>query len=402
VLFNNGIVSLGRLFLLKRIGAIGFIFCCTSIAWMFLAGSISSRTNDSNNKLKSDVATTWGTPQVQSQPSATYQHLQPAPAATVTLPAESSRVHVDLALDYRQKGLLWYSVYVVNFAGAYAFRNPTEEPQQVTFQLTLPSKEAIYDGLEINADGRPLDFTASKDHASASVLVQPGQTVSFRAAYRSQGMESWRYNLGEDVTQTRNLELTMKTNFAAIDFPVNTLSPTEKRAEAPGWSLVWRYRNLISGFQIGMTMPQKLQPGPLAADISQFAPFSLLLFFFVMFILTTIRGINLHPMNYFFLAAAFFAFHLLLAYLADHISIALAFVICSLVSVSLTVSYLRLVTGCRFALLEAGAAQFVYLVLFSATFFLEGFTGLAITIGCIITLFITMQVTGSIRWNELF
>src|SRR5207249_9915006 len=97
--------------------------------------------------------------------------------------------------------------------------------------------------------------------------------------------------------------------------------------------------NLISGFQIGITMPEKLQPGPLAGQISYFAPVSLLLFFFLMFIITTLRRIDLHPMNYFFLAAAFFSFHLLLAYLVDHISIHVAFLLCSVVSVFLLVSY---------------------------------------------------------------
>jgi inner membrane protein involved in colicin E2 resistance len=122
----------------------------------------------------------------------------------------------------------------------------------------------------------------------------------------------------------------------------------------------------------------------------------------VMFILTTLRNIDLHPMNYFFLAAAFFAFHLLLAYLVDHISIQLAFLICSVVSVGLVVSYLRLVAGPRFAIFEAGLAQLIYLVLFSYTFFLKGFTGLAITVGCIVTLFVVMQVTGHVRWKERF
>jgi len=61
------------------------------------------------------------------------------------------------------------------------------------------------------------------------------------------------------------------------------------------------------------------------------------------------RGIDLHPMNYFFLAAAFFSFHLLLAYLVDHLSIHKAFAIAAAVSIFLVVSYLRLVVGIRFA-----------------------------------------------------
>jgi inner membrane protein involved in colicin E2 resistance len=118
-----------------------------------------------------------------------------------------------------------------------------------------------------------------------------------------------------------------------------------------------------------MARPEKLQPGPLAGEISYFAPVSLFFFFFILFIITTLQGIDLHPMHYFFLATAFFAFHLLLADLVDHISIHLAFGICSLISVSLVVSYLRLVVGIRFAAVEAGLAQLVFLVLFSYAFF---------------------------------
>ena len=101
-------------------------------------------------------------------------------------------------------------------------------------------------------------------------------------------------------------------------------------------------------------------------------------------------------------SAAFFAFHLLLAYLVDHLSIHLAFAAASLVSVALVVSYLRLAVGSRFAFVEAGAAQIVYLVLFSYAFFFRGFTGLAITVGAILTLFVLMQITARIRWNEVF
>jgi hypothetical protein len=79
-----------------------------------------------------------------------------------------------------------------------------------------------------------------------------------------------------------------------------------------------------------------------------------------------------------------------------------AFVICSIVSIGLVVSYLRLVVGIRFAAREAGIAQFIYLVLFSYAFFFKGFTGLAVTIGAILTLFVVMQVTGRLNWSQQF
>jgi hypothetical protein len=86
----------------------------------------------------------------------------------------------------------------------------------------------------------------------------------------------------------------------------------------------------------------------------------------------------------------------------DHLSIHVSFVICSAVSIALVVSYLRLVVGLRFAAVEAGLAQLIYLVLFSYAFFFKGITGLVVTIGSILTLFIVMQMTGRIRWAEKF
>ena len=69
-------------------------------------------------------------------------------------------------------------------------------------------------------------------------------------------------------------------------------------------------------------------------------------------------------------------------------------------SVFLVVSYLRLVLGTKQAILIAGGAQMVYLVLFSYAFFWEGWTGLTIVIGALLTLFVIMQMTGRIEWNR--
>jgi inner membrane protein involved in colicin E2 resistance len=113
-------------------------------------------------------------------------------------------------------------------------------------------------------------------------------------------------------------------------------------------------------------------------------------------------GPSLHPMHYWFIAAAFFAFHLLLAYLVDHVSVHVAFVTSALVSLSLVISYLRLITGMRHALVQAGGAQLIFLVLFSYAFFFEGFTGLSITVGAIITLFALMQMTARVSWDDVF
>ena len=397
----------------KRIIAIAVIYIFSTIAWAILGATVFIRTNASNSTLRNSVASLWGAPQEQTPPEAWYSAVEASPAQTTTtasspvtksvqMPIDKSRVQAALHLDYRKKGLLWYSTYTVRFAGAYDFRNDSDQPRRVVFSLNFPTAQAIYDDVTFSVNGAPLATSNAKTQAYAPYTIPPHQTATFQVGYRSQGLEKWTYNFGDQVNQVKDFELRLTTDFSGFDFPDNSLSPTDEHRDGSGWTLVWNYKNLISGYKIGLAMPEKLQPGPLTGRISFFAPVSLLFFFFILFVLTTVRQIDLHPMNYFFLACAFFSFHLLMAYLVDHLSVNAAFLICSAVSIFLVVSYLRLVVGMRFAAFEAGVAQLIYLVLFSYAFFFEGFTGLAITIGAIITLFVVMQVTGRIRWSEQF
>ena len=419
----------------KRLIAIAFIYVFTSIAWMVLGATVFERSQSSDRRLRGRVSSTWGSPQYQQAPTAFVEKVetqmvtpavvrrQPpvAPPGTTTtavpdvaaparmevtrtrvpISLEHTRVSVAFDLEHRQKGLLWYSTYGVGFDGTWRFRN-TSDADSIVVEFRLPTPQAIYDDLRVTINGAAVPYRSENQALLTMTRVPRGDAIVFGVAYRSQGLDEWRYALGHDVAQVRDFELAMRTNFEDVDFPESTLSPTNKREIDGGWELHWRYANLLSGFQIGMDMPRKLQPGPLAGRIAFFAPISLLFFFALMFIIVTIRRIDLHPMNYAFLAAAFFSFHVLLVYLADHVSIHLAFLIASVVSISLVVSYLRLAVGHSFAFREAATAQFIYLVLFSYAFFFEGFTGLAITIGSVITLFAAMQLTGRVRWSEVF
>src|SRR5262249_29633555 len=156
--------------------------------------------------------------------------------------------------------------YKVGFVGDYVFRNASDREQTVTFTLSFPAAQAIYDDLTLAVDGTSLPITNQKTAASVSVKIAPGATAKLHAAYRSQGLESWRYKFGDDVSQVRDFQLRLRTNFKDIDFAENTLSPSDKHQTADGWELNWNYKNLLTGYQIGMPMPQKLQPGPLAGE----------------------------------------------------------------------------------------------------------------------------------------
>ncbi|NPV70600.1 MAG: hypothetical protein HPY55_08155 [Firmicutes bacterium] len=407
----------------KRILAIILIYAVTSAAWMMLGGLTHERTQSARRSMEGRVAELWGTSHRQTAPEIYYVEdadgaatpaaptvrppEKPAPGAEqrrrVELIPEASNIKVGFHLDQRRKGLLWFSTYSVAFDGTYTVKNTTSAPRDITVAFALPTSEAIYDDLQFYAGESPVEGSAASQGRLATTLsLSPGESRDVRVAYRSRGLDNWAYAFGKGATQVKNFLLEMTTDFKAIDFPGRTISPSTKEEIPGGWRLVWDHKNLISGFMVGMEMPKRLNPGPLASQISFFAPVSLLFFFFVIFILCVVRDIRLHPMHYFFLAAAFFSFHLLFAYLVDHTDVNLAFALASLTSVALVVSYLAAVVGQSFAYREAAAAQVIYLVLFSYTHFFTGFTGLSVTIVAILTLAAAMRLTAHIDWDQKF
>lgn len=395
-----------------RIAAIIGIYLGACFAWVVLGASVTMRTDHQDYRGSEAVESLWGGEHVQQPPKAYLLVKEQVPAGKnatrtverrVPLSLTGSDLKVDLQSEPRRKGLLWFRTYKVAFDGTYRFKLENERPVEALLEYTFPTGQAIFDGFHFRVNGKesqqPLSLQQGLEHR---VTVEPGKELVVQTGYRSQGTDRWTYAFGDAVSQVRDFNLAMTTDFRDIDFPQQTLSPTRKQAAGSGWKLAWSYESLISGFRIGMEMPQKLNPGPLAARMSFFAPVSLLFFFFMIFIITVLRDIKLHPMHYLFLAAGFFSFHLLFSYLADHMLPLPAFLVCTAVSVGLVVSYLRLVTGARFALVEAGISQVVYLVLFSYAFFFEGITGLAITLLSIASLFVVMQLTGGVNWDKKF
>lgn len=407
--------------MVKRFMAMLAVWFCVAAAWMVLGSTVWVRTQETDSALRGKVGKLWGKEQTQAPPTVTWRRTvveqeesrrkdaQTGTVVTVTKPVKrelcgsaplgSSRVSADLDLDQRRKGLLWYATYAVDFEGIYAFRNAEPAPAEHTLRFPLPDRDGIYDAFAFEVDGREVPVKVCDGAVFHTLLLAPGQEAEVRVAYRSFGQDRWLYKFdtASESGSVRDFVLTLTTDFPEVDFPDGSLSPTAKSPAGGGWRLEWAYDNLMAGTGIGVAMPREMNPGPFAARITFFAPVCLLFFFFVLFVLTHVRGTPLGAEHHFFLGCAFFAFNLLFAYLVDHADLHLAFFIAAAVSVFLVVSYLRLVLGSTFAFREAAGAQMVYLVLFSYSHFYEGYTGLIVTIGAILTLFIVMQVTARSR-----
>ncbi len=408
----------------SRLAAIAFIYLVVAIAWSSLGASVTVRTGQSDGRLSKEVAQLWGGRHIQVAPDAWYEierqvtefveekdakgqvtrrPLVRSVVDKVPVALAGSRVSVGLGLDPRRKGLLWYDTYSVAYRAEHRFRNESREPREVRVHFAFPSTEALYDGFRLVLDGHEAArITDLSSGLTASTRVASGSEATLIVEYRSRGLGEWTYAFGgTGLAQVADFRLDLTTDFDGFDFPAGAISPSRLERRPPGALLAWSFESLVTGQRIAVEPPDKLNPGPLAARITFFAPVSLLFFFAILVVSGMLRGSSLHPMNYLFLAAAFFAFHLLLAYLVDHLDLHASFAIAAATSLFLVTSYLRIVSGPRAGILEAGLAQLVYLVLFSYAFFFEGYAGLTVTLGAVATLFVLMQLTARVDWERV-
>ncbi|QIF05613.1 inner membrane CreD family protein [Roseimicrobium sp. ORNL1] len=379
-----------------RIFTIALITLCTAVAWGILGTTLQVRTQESGSDMGNEVAAVWGASQKQLHPSAFY-HAPTGNNRKVTLQPDSSKITVNLSSEPKKRGLLWHRTYSVQFNAEYQFTNPTPIPQTIYVQYQLPSEEASYTNFVFTLGDESLRRAVPKAGVITEALTVPAKgTAPLKVSYESRGMETWRYAF-PDASRVQGFELVMQTDFAEINFPNGTGSPTSRDEIKHVYT--WSYPDVLSAPAIGMDMPKVLNAGPVASRIAFFAPVSLVFFFTVLVLMGVVLGINLHPMNYFFLAAGCFAFQLLFAYLVDLVPLHLSFVISAVVSLLLVGGYIMAVGGKKM-LMVAVPAQFAYMVLFSYSFFFDGMTGITITIGAIFTLALLMKFTAKVNWAE--
>ncbi len=420
---------------LIRLVALGSVFTVAAMAWLVLGGVLSARTHQQERALEGAVSELWGRPMEQAAPDTTLvwseevtstetalgadgQPLRDAQGRVVmqerrslqqrtrALPLDSTRVEAKVGLDQRRKGLMWYALYDVDFRGVWAVTHDGDERGHLNLGFAFPGDGALYDNFRFVVNGVDVADGLTAQHGNGVVHtlpIAPGETVTLEVSYRSRGLDHWSYRPGNaGSSPLRDFQLALITDFADIDYPAYTLSPSARERVGEGWRLNWTFERVVTGQGMGVTLPQRVQPGPLAAAMSFSAPISLGLFMLWIYVLGLLRKLDIHPVNHLMIAGAFFAFHLLFGYTADHLPVEWAFGLSAVVSVTLVVSYLRLVVGAQFAWREAGLAQLLYLVGFSLAHFWEGFTGLTVTVMGVLTLFALMQLTGRIKWSEVF
>jgi len=377
--------------LMALLGAVSFL-------WLLLGGTVTSRAVIASQKLAYEVEGNWGPALAQGHPAAKARTQSTGESRGVILP-ESSVIDVKLDFQPQKKGLITHRTYSSAMTATYTWRNP--DPVDLTMEVgfQIPGSSTRIEAFKLSLDDRVIDEAPADGKVELSFPLPAGTTKTMRLEYSALGKDSWLYHLAEGG-KAKNFQLTLTTNCHEYNVPIEAESPTRHRSTADGMTHEWAFANITGVETVGIEMPSFVDAAKVAARMSFFGPLSLGLFFSVLVIAAMRMGIFLHVAHFGLLAAACFAFQLLFAYSVDVLPAVLAFIVAAAVTMGLVGFYLYLIAGKTFTRI-AMVAQAAYIVLFNATFFFDGYTGLTLTIVGIITLGLVMGGTAKMDWSNV-
>ncbi len=386
---------------IRRIIAVIIIYILVVAAWGILGTAMAVRSDAMSMGLDQEVRQLWGQPLVQQGPS--FKRMKEGDKRGALMVPEKSDIDVTLALEHRRKGLLWYPTYECSFTSSYVVLNPTDHMQSVQFHFPFPEASGTYDAFSITRDAQSIAMAVDTRVGLQHVFeLKPGEQTVIGITYKTRGIEEWSYQINKEIGRVKDFTLQVATNFTNYDYIGGTMSADTVQEHEQGVRLTWATTDRITQQHIGLKMPTRLNPGPLSSRMTFFAPVCLVFFFSLVAAISIVKKINIHPMHFLFVAAGFFAFHLLFAYLVDLVNVHVAFAISTATTLLLVTSYMSAALKGAFPKLVAIGGQLFFLVLFSYSFFLEGTTGLTVAIGSVLTLAVIMRLTADVDWQEFF
>ena len=305
----------------------------------------AGRTEGQTDLLSKRVQNSYGGPLIITPPRIYYERtrerkVKVAGLETIssfkereTVDPSDSNVAVDLSLERKKVGNLWFPVFFAKYRGQYEYdveAIPKDVRSETLFLLPgLSSSESIFRNIEFKLNGasvEPLARIVSNTPIELTTTRYVNGKLMVDFSYETTGTDYFLYllsnlgqqqNMGENevrsegiekarLTRLDNFDLKLTTDFIKYEFPKRTVPYTTLRQEDGRSEFEWLFDKTVTGKNIGLIVPEELNPGDIASRISFFAPISLLFFFVVVTIFGILAKNRLHPMHYAFLGGDLF------------------------------------------------------------------------------------------------
>ena len=388
---------LGKIFFNKYVW---LIVAPLLLIWAALMTRLETRTYFATQRQRTRVQQIWGGDLEQPMPSIRYKNFGSDVAALTRGDIANSNVAVTLRLDYRKKGLAYYTGYNAEFTGKYTVRNPQKEKIYLSFIFPYPMQqgEGILRDVKMTVNGS--EDAANTEYQQNLALwtgvLDAEQPLEFVVEYVGRGLNHFIYGF-EPGAQINQFSMTMNVIGARnVDYPVSTMTPTTTEQTADGRKLTWTLDRSLTELNIGVILPDRLNVAQQIRVMTFRAPAFFLLFLVSICLILKLTGRPLAFVKIAALCVAFFLFYPLFAYLSMYMAVWLAFSLSFGILGGLIFNYARILDGLRAAVAMTLAYAF-YSGIPSLAALFPAYTGLILVIEAVALLAIVMQVLARYR-----
>jgi hypothetical protein len=364
--------------------------------WLMLADRLETRTHQAMYKQLNSVKQIWGGNLAQPMPSVRYKRFGSDVSTLSKGEIHATDIAVTLKVDYRKKGLVYYTGYHAEFIGKYTIKNPENENIYLSFIFPYPTRqgEGVLQNVKLLINGKEdiEDTEYQPNLALWTGLLEPSDTLNLTVQYDGRGLNQFVYGFEPNKQINR---FTMKVDVHGaknLDYPESTMPPTEFLQETEeGKTLVWELDKALTQLNIGVILPDKLNIEQQLFVMMYRAPAFFLLFFISLIAMIRLAKETLNFIPIAITSIAYFLFYPLFAYLVIYLGVIIAFII-SFGSIGLLIlNYMRILYGLKIAF-AVFMAYIFYLGITTVASLLPTYTGLILTIEGVVLLGVIMQV----------
>lgn len=348
-----------------------------------IAAQVEERNDFAGSHVAEDVESRWGAPVTQPSPSLRYVQSGTIFTELKALPFDQQQIQVDAKMNYRKRGLRYFSGFDFVLTAAYQVKNtqPNDIDVAFVFPIELNKSQVLLSDLSFRVNGKEakLDLGKAGNRLVWTGRIAKGEGAAFHIRYQARGLQSFLYKL-DPALPARNVRLHVGVaggeNF---DYPAGVLSANQATRTADGVALDWAFASLESGVNLGVILPSEKTFDAIIATMARRAWVPFLALFALLLLLSVRHGRPLVFYESWLVAAAFGFTFVLLAYLAAFINFYLAYAVALLGLGAAIVFYLQ-------RILPAERPETLWsiwiatMVIPTGAVILEGYTGLIYTL----------------------
>ncbi|MBS1152095.1 MAG: putative rane protein [Myxococcaceae bacterium] len=363
---------------------------------LVVSEQVEGRADFANTELAQGVEDRWGEPVRQPAPSlravesgSVFTELKP-------MPFDSQHVRVDAAMNYRKRGLRYFSGFDFTFRADYAYANRSGHDEDVAFifPIEFNKSQVLLSDVELTVNGKPAQVELKENGTCLlwTGRVKGAEQVAFTLGYKARGLGSFIYRLDPSLAARDiavHLSVTGGDNF---DFPEGTLSAQQITQTDDALAFDWRYSALESGVSLGLILPSEKSYDAIIATMARRAWAPFLSFFALWFVLSLGSRRRLMFYEVGLLSATYAFFFVLVAYLSAFIHFYVAWPLCLVVMGAAAVLYLKkLFPEAKSGLLALGWLWSMGVPTLAVV--IPGYTGLIYTLELLAALIVALHLS---------